>query len=182
MDKKLYYHVVTERPMEVGQVIYFDDDNHNGVGRRMKAVISVQTGDFDHKDPFIKEMVKDPEKWFNILERETLLESVRQDRYTQYPSRQACLYVSDSYEDALGWADYFIELGRETYQVVSLSHEGRSFTGDAHNCWYQGGNESMALAYWEATPNSKGLDPIYETIIDGTIQVEEILKTYKESS
>lgn len=35
--KKIYYHVVTERPMELGKEIIFDDNHHSGVYDRVYA-------------------------------------------------------------------------------------------------------------------------------------------------
>ena len=32
---KIYYHVVTERPMELNQKIIFDDNHHSGVFERI---------------------------------------------------------------------------------------------------------------------------------------------------
>ena len=32
---KIYYHVVTDKPMEVEQEIIFDDNNHSGVYNRV---------------------------------------------------------------------------------------------------------------------------------------------------
>ena len=35
MDRKVFYHVVTERPMFLGQKIIFDENHHSGVFMRI---------------------------------------------------------------------------------------------------------------------------------------------------
>lgn len=37
MTETYVYHVVTEKPMKLGQNIIFDENNHNGVYRRVMA-------------------------------------------------------------------------------------------------------------------------------------------------
>ena len=41
---KVFYHVVTERPMELGQEIIFDDNHHSGVYERVYANDNVRRG------------------------------------------------------------------------------------------------------------------------------------------
>lgn len=48
------------------------------------------------------------------------LEKVRVYKYPNYPSRMACLYVSKTLKEAEKWFDYFISLGRPTFQIVKL--------------------------------------------------------------
>ena len=41
-------------------------------------------------------------------------------------------------------------------------------------------NLNNSYNYWDNLPNKEGKEPIYETIIDGDIEVVEIIKTFKE--
>ena len=82
------------------------------------------------------------------------------------------------------WAESFIKKGRNVLQIVKIKTIGNEFTGDAYNC-FEGSiikedNLNNSYNYWDNLPNKEGKEPIYETIIDGDIEVVEIIKTYKE--
>ena len=72
--KKIYYHVVTERPMKLGKEIIFDDNHHSGVYDRVYAF----------KDK-VDEIYKNPKDYGNVefehhlkvAFRELALEEVR---------------------------------------------------------------------------------------------------------
>ena len=68
------YHVVTEKPMHVGQQIKFDETHHSGVYKRVYEKIDI-----------VNDIYANPDKY--DVER---LEEVRQKYYTQYPSRMRC--------------------------------------------------------------------------------------------
>ena len=175
--KKVYYHVVTERPMKLGQEIIFDENHHSGVYDRVYAF----------KDK-VEEIYKNPKEYekvelehhLKVAFRELALEEVRKEKYPYYPSRLASLYVSNSLEKAEKWYNYFISLGRLTFQIVKVSEDGNSFTGDACNCFDgtidKNYNLEQAEIYWQANDNTKGKNPVYETIVDGKIKVIEIIK------
>ena len=171
-----FYHVVTERPMYLGQEIVFDDKHHSGVYERIykekELVNKVYSG-------IEVELTDDLKKAL----REFALEKVRVKEFPDYPSRLSCLYVSNTLEDAMFWYNIFIEQGRPTFQLVKLSVDGSYFTGDAWNC-FSGTNDincnlELARRYWENKPNLKGEKPIVETLVDGKIKVIEIIKENK---
>ena len=174
---KEYYHVVTERPMRLGDEIIIDQYHHSGVYERVHNLLDK-----------VEDIYSNPDKYKNIeldhhtkvALRELALEEIRKNKYPNYPSRLASLYVSNTLEEAERWYDYFISLNRPTYQIVKVSVEGASFTGDACNC-FDGTidkkyNLEQAEIYWEGKDNTKGKKPIYETIVDGKIKVIEIIK------
>ena len=173
MSKK-FYHVVTEKPMYLGQEIIFDDNHHSGVYSRVveeKEIIDrIYNGE-------IFELTDDIKKAL----REYALEEVRKEKYPDYPSRLSCLYVSKTLEEAEFWYNLFIEQGRPTFQIVVVEVDGNSFTGDAWNCFAGTSNreENLSLAnrYWNNEHNTSGNEPILETIVDGKIKVIEIIKT-----
>jgi len=186
MSKNKFYHVVTEKPMHLGQVIIFDNEHENAVARRINKVKRIRekvVNSIDDMDDIDKLIYEDFEKWSNIADREIALEKIRKEEFSDYPSRMACLYVSTSLEDAEKWADYFISVGRSTYQIVELENDGNQFTGDAHNCWYECPSEDesyiRARHYWNRKPNLKNEAPIYETIIAGRIKVIKIIKEFR---
>ena len=174
---KTYYHVVTERPMELGQEIIFDANHFSGVYERVYNFFNM-----------VEDIYSNPDKYKNaeldhhlkVALRELALEEVRKKKYPNYPSRLASLYVSSSLEEAESWYNYFISLGRPTFQIVKVSVDGDSFTGDACNCFDgtidKNYNLEQAEIYWQANDNTKGKNPVYETIVDGKIKVIEIIK------
>lgn len=184
--QNIYYHVVTERPMQLNQEIIFNETHRNGVYGRIKRVNELKhrkQDDLEELSDFDRIIMQNPSHWQNIANREIVLEEVRKSHYLNLPSRLACLYVSTSLEDAKKWAQYFIEVGRATYQIVELKSDGNAFTGDAHNCWYECPSEEVAKEnahdYWSCQPNKKGEEPVYETIIDGHITVVRIIETFQ---
>ena len=177
--KKIFYHVVTERPMKLGQIINYDENNHSGVYQRVYKI----------KDK-VDEIYSNPEKYKNIALdhhtkvalRELAMEEVRIKKYPEYPSRLSSLYVSNTLEEALKWYNIFINMNRPVYQIVKVEVKGKYFTGDAFNC-FDGTidkEENLRLAenYWKNVPNSKEENPIYETLVSGPIKVIEIVKEF----
>lgn len=91
------YHVVTDRPMYVGQQIIFDNEHHSGVYRRV----------YDETDT-VNHLYSNPDKYHaatlehhtSVTLRELPLEEIRRKKYPQYPSGSGCLYVSKLIEEA----------------------------------------------------------------------------------
>lgn len=170
-----FYHVVTERPMWAGQHIIFDGGHRNGVYRRVQDKIGivkdiyVNPGDYD---------AQTLEHHTSVALRELALEQVRLAEFPEYPSRMACLYVSKTFEEAEKWAGLFAQWGRPTYHIVKLRTTGRVFVGNANLC-FRGElepekNLEMARKYWKV--EETGEDPIVEMLIDGDIEVVEIVR------
>lgn len=179
---KIYYHVVTEKPMSVGEEIIFDDNHHSGVYQRVYQL-----------EEKVKEIYQNPMKYQNeeldhhtkVALRELALEEVRKNKFSNYPSRLSSLYVTNTLEEANDWYNYFIKLGRKVYQIVKISVDGNQFTGDACNCFDgtidKKHNLEQAEIYWEGKDNTRNKTPMYETIVDGKIKVIEIIKEKSSS-
>lgn len=175
MSELFVYHVVTEKPMYIGQRIVFDNGHHNGVYARVKEKLEI-----------VNDIYNNPEKYkgtelehhTSVALRELALEKVRVCKYPDYPSRMACLYVSKTLEEAEKWFDYFISLDRLTFQIVKLKINGNVFYGDATKCFdgklTEKENLILAENYWE----NKDFDnsSISEMLVDGDIEVVEIIK------
>ncbi len=170
------YHVVTERPMQVGQNIIFDEQHRSGVFNRVYEKINI-----------VNDIYANPEKYnavvlehhTSVALRELALEEVRQKKYPNYPSRMACLYVSKTLEEAEKWGEFFVRIGRPTYHIVKLKVEGNYFVGNATKCFDgqidKTENIRLAEMYWEnKIENSK--EVICEMLVDGYITVVEIVK------
>jgi len=110
------YHVVTDRPMKVGQRIVFDDEHHSGVFQRVQEKLELVRQIYANPAAYQAEEL---EHHTAVALRELALEEVRRRKYPQYPSRMSCLYVSQTLEEAEKWGAFFAELGRPTYHIVS---------------------------------------------------------------
>lgn len=169
------YHVVTERPMAVGQQIIFDENHHSGVYQRVMDKLDLVQDVLAHPDDYPLPL----EHHLSVAIRELAMEQVRKERFPQYPSRMACLYVSKALEESQRWAEFFARIGRPTYAIVKLQVKGRCFVGDACNCFdgthNQAENLEHALHYWLNLPNDEG-EPIHEMLVDGVITVAEVVR------
>lgn len=169
------YHVVCDRPLQVGQRIIFDEENRSGVYQRVMALADTAADVLAHPEKYPLPL----EHHLDVAIRELAMEQVRREHYPEYPSRMACLYVSREVGPAKQWAEYFASLGRPTYAVVELEVEGRCFVGDALNCFDgtpdQADNLARAERYWQNAPNEDG-DPIWEMLVDGDIRVVRVIE------
>ncbi len=173
----IFYHVVSDKPKFVGQRFKVDEEHPNGVYERVHEQMKI-----------VEDIYKNPEKYegtelshsVDVALRELALEKVRKEKYPQYPSRMAALYVSKTYEEAERWADYFARLGRPTYSVAKIEVNGRFYHGDAYKCFdgtvSEEDNLRQAEIYWLNGPNEDGHEPIVEVLVDGEIEVVEIMK------
>lgn len=177
MKEYTAYHVVTERPMTVGQVLCLDETYPSGVYRRVME-----------KVPMVEEIYQNPGAWAGkplehhtmVALRELALEQVRREQFPQHPSRLHCLYVSETREEAQQWASFFASLGRPTYHIVKLQVRGRKFVGNANLCFdatvNQEENRRLAQRYWSLALDPAGQPPIWEILEDGEIRVVEIVE------
>lgn len=192
-EEQYFYHVVTEKPMKLGQVIIFDEDNHNGVYER-SLNFDFRNSNGKTSLEIVRENIKggklnlnkeDTEILSNYLEwstkgyRELILEIERRRENINAPSRMACLYVSRNLEDVKKWAKSFIYFGRPTFQIVKLKSIGNSFDGNSYNIKTETVSIKkqfeFAKNYWN---NDFCENELIETIIDGRIEVVEIVEEF----
>ena len=171
------YHVVTDRPMHVGQKIIFDNEHHSGVYQRVQEKADIVNEIYANSSKYNADEL---EHHTAVALRELALEEIRQEKYPQYPSRMSCLYVSKTFEEADNWGNFFAQIGRPTYSIVKLKINGNCFIGDATKCFKgtTGKEENLRLAeiYWENKIDVSNEQPIIEMLVDGNITVIEILK------
>ena len=171
------YHVVTSKPMQIGQQIIFDETHHSGVYERVYEKLDTVNDIYAHPAKYNGEIL---EHHVSVALRELALEEIRKKKYPTYPSRMGCLYVSETFEEAENWGAYFAKMGRPTYHIVKLEIKGNCFVGDATKCFKgqldQQENLRLAQLYWENKPNDTDTPPIYEMVVDGSITVIEIVK------
>lgn len=171
------YHVVTERPMHVGQRILMDENHPNGVFRRVRAWENYNQG-LPAEGDVAALIASDPDRWAKVARRELAMERVRRERFPGLPSRLACLYTSRTLEQARSWAGFFQNLGRKVFSIVLLEVDGPVFDADACNCFDGAGDETdlaNALRYWQNAPTET---PVVETLASGVLTVKEMINTF----
>ena len=174
---QIYYHVVTEKPMQLGQELIFDETHHSGVYNRVYSL--KDKVDEIYKNPMVYKN-KELDHHLKVALRELAIEEVRKEKYPEYPSRLSSLYVSSSLEEAEKWYDLFKKLGRDVYQIVKVMVDGNVYIGDAYNCFDgtidKDNNLKLAENYWKYKVNLEGKEPIIEILASGKIKVIEIVK------
>ncbi|MBQ3157714.1 MAG: DUF2441 domain-containing protein [Clostridia bacterium] len=175
MEPITAYHVVTDRPMKVGQHIIFDASHHSGVYDRVMALADTAADVYAYPEKYELPL----EHHLDVALRELAMEEVRQARYPEYPSRMACLYVSRELEESRRWGEFFAQIGRPTYAIVELKITGRVFVGNACNCFDGTPDKAHNLAkadhYWQNLPNEDD-EYIWEMLADGDIEVVRVVE------
>lgn len=177
MSELYVYHVVTERPMELGQHIIFNEANHSGVYQRVMEKTEIVNDIYAHPEKYEGSKL---EHHTLVALRELALEEVRKEKYPNFPSRMGCLYVSKSLDEANKWFDFFTRIGRPTFQIVKLKVNGNCFEGDATKCFdgslHKEENLCLAKRYWENKKEQSDEPSVIEILVDGDIEVVEIVK------
>lgn len=178
MKNEFYaYHTVTDKPMYVGQHIIFDQTHHNGVYQRVYEKIDIVNEIYSCPDKFNADTL---EHHTRVALRELALEKARQTICPKAPSRMSCLYVSETIAEAEQWAESFVNWKRPTYSIVKLKIKGNKFVGDSYNCFDATLNEQenllLAKKYWNNELNQHGKEPIKEILVNGDIEVVEIIE------
>lgn len=193
-DNELFaYHIVTNKKMELGQIIHFDDDQHNTLYRfffekelvnskgddSLRILQDHYTNDGLHLNKADAEVVSRYMGQTIRAIREVITEMVRLQDYPQLPSRLSCLYAAKTYGDALKWKELFDSYNRKVLQIVKLRVKGNCFEGDANLLPKEDGvpfaqKIAQANEYW--TGNSKNELP--ELLINGEIKVVDIIEDF----
>lgn len=186
-----YYHLVTRVPMREGQIIDFSGENRN---RLYDFWMKREARREDGADVFRVLVEKDySDAGKNVIcdyvfnqsraVRETVCEWVRIEFFPERPSRFKCLFVCESPEEVYRWKENFESNGRKVLQVVELSSDGPSFTGDASLLPEVNGDSfdqkiAQAKRYWCGEFNGSG--KMTETQLGGMIRVERILESFED--
>ena len=176
-NKMIVYHVVTERPMEAGQKIIFNETNRSGVYTRVHEKSGIIQEIYAHPENYDADTL---EHHTSVAMRELALEEVRLKEYPHYPSRMTSLYVSKTYEEAVKWGEFFTRIGRPTFSIVELEINGSQFVGNANRCFRASldkeENLKMADYYWSYDPSQATDDDVLELLVSGEITVKKIVK------
>ena len=184
-----YYHLVTRIPMYEGQIIDFSGDGNNRLydfwmkreARRNDGADVFQVlNESDYSDAG-KLVIQDYVYNQSRAVRETITELVRATEFPEKPSRLKCLYVCKTVEEAEKWKENFLSYNRKILQMVELSSDGDSFTGDAIFLPQINGDSfekkiAQAREYW----SGKIKGELVETLLGGKIKVERIVEEYSD--
>lgn len=194
IDTEIFaYHIVTNKKMELGQIINFNDDQQNTLYRyflekeqmNSKGEDSLRILQGHHTSDGLNLNKEDAEVVSRYMGqtiraiREVVTEMVRVKEYPDYPSRLSCLYATKTYEDALKWKELFNSYNRKVLQIVKLRVNGSYFEGDAAllpnvDAAPFATKIDQAKEYWKG--NSKNELP--ELLIIGEIEVVEIIDEF----
>ena len=174
--REYFYHVISDRPKAAGEHFRVDRDHPNGVYDRVQAEMDKVKDIYEHPGMYEETEL---EHHTDVALRELALEKIRKEKYPGYPSRMAALYVSREYKEAKQWADYFVKLGRTVYGIAKIKVNGNVFYGDACKCFDGTTDEKENLRraelYWQNWGKDEGQDLIVEVLVDGDIEVIEIM-------
>lgn len=179
-----YYHLVTRIPMYEGQIIDFSGDNYNRLydfwmkreARRNDGADVFQVlNENDYSDNG-KLVIQDYVFNQSRAVRETITELVRFTDFPEKPSRLKCLYVCKTMDEVCKWKENFQSFNRKILQIVELTSDAESFTGDAIFLPQINGDSfekkiAQAKEYWSG--KTKG--ELVETLLGGKIRVEKII-------
>lgn len=187
-----FYHLVTRKPLTLGQQITFNEKKLNRLYDFFLAHLP-RNADEQTISQVLQQThtVADPVADWEFLQkarahevrvtRELITEMVRAQHFPQYPSRFACLYGTVvSLTDSYRWKQLFESFDRSVLQLVTVTSEGPVFFGDAELlptvediAWTE--KISQAYDYWNQ-PQTGGLG---EVLIGGTIKVSGIIEDFQ---
>ena len=174
--------------MAVGQIIDFTEGQHNTLYRFFleKEILNDQQQDvYDviaGKSTLNEEETALVKRYLGSSSRairEQITEFVRIQNFPHYPSRLSCLYATKTLDQAMQWKALFESYNRQVLQLVKLKVKGRYFEGNAELLPKEDGCSfafkiEQAQKYW----TNKSSGPLTELLIDGKIEVCEIIENY----
>lgn len=168
INKEIYYHASSGGRVNVGDVLEFNSDTKNG----MYYAVYESSYLLDEKDAneIMRNKRSDKDINFSLSElnlifktinnsafvmRELALEEVRRNKYSSFPSRLSCLYVSKEKGDTASWSKILKRNGKECKQILTLELTGDVYSFDGgmllrKNCSYQEHLDN-AEKYWNST-------------------------------
>ncbi|GKV56975.1 hypothetical protein NCCP2222_29220 [Sporosarcina sp. NCCP-2222] len=193
-DKEfIVYHLVTRTKMKLGQIINFDNNQHNSLYHfffereqvNSKGEDFIQILSSHYSDDGLNLNKEDAEVAMKYVDqtmraiRETVVEMVRLQEFPEYPSRLSCLYAAKNYEDVLKWKMLFDSYNRNVLQIVKLRVVGNYFEGDGSLLPKEDGvpfsrKIEQAREYWMGNRHND----LPELLINGRIEVVEIIEEF----
>lgn len=184
-----YYHLVTRKPMYIGQKIIFDKKNKNRLysffldnnfknksNESWDQIIQRLDTTLDSEESsFLKNSLSHTSRAI----REVVTEMIRLESFPLLPSRFECLYGTENLDDLIEWKELFESYNRIILQIVKLESTGPVFKGNASllpdledSSFLE--KIDQAKEYW-SSPTDNHLS---EVLIGGEITVTEIVEYF----
>lgn len=181
-----FYHLVTRKPLTIGQKIFFDGRQHNrlydfflaqqpenAAGQTVFQVL--QQGWTDENQMFLQAARAHEARAL----REIITELVRLQQFSHLPSRFECLYGTQTLADCERWQKNFESFDRKVVQLIKVTSAGPFFSGDAQLLPTLADVSltekiAQAQAYWQTASTD-----LAEVLIGGEIEVTAILKEFR---
>ena len=112
---------------------------------------------------------------FLMLARELLWETIRLNEFPEAPSRQRCIWLTRTLDQAREWVK-ILRFQSSTYSIVYLRAQGRALDTDGR--LLAGESEPLPIWYDKARKYWRGElteEPWPEVIFDGSVVVEDIV-------
>lgn len=185
-----YYHLVTRKPMYIGQKIIFDKRNKNRLysffldnnfkyksNESLDQIIQRLDTNLNNEDlSFLNNSMSHTSRAI----REVVTEMIRLESFPMLPSRFECLYGADNLDDLIAWKELFESYNRVILQIVKLENTGPVFKGNAsllpdleNNSFLE--KIDQAKEYWSSPTDSH----LSEVLIGGEITVTEIVEDFQ---
>lgn len=124
--------------------------------------------------PLLPQIAFETAQHFQLLARELIMEEVRKTVAADAPSRQRCIWLADSKEEADFW---FRRLGNAGL-IVELSVSGTAHRADASHLLAESEPLSVtyakARAYWRGEASAQ---PEFETLFQGKAKVVNLISS-----
>jgi len=186
------YQIATDRYYKVGDKLTFGKElNFQGQrvlnGAKLENRCSYDDG-YDYLDSKLKIKSKDLilkyAKYleeYDFITRELAFEKVRKEKYSQYPSRLTCMYLTDNKDACISNLKKFHNKGHGTFfQAIAVKLNGNIFYSTVEHVSRDGlpfnSYIEKAEKYW-AQPQNTNIDP-NEILFEGTAEVIEIFEEY----
>ena len=162
VNKEIYYHANSGNKLNIGDTLVFNSNTHNKMydevynnEYKLDGIDANQL--LNSKKDLSKEefdLVLNTVNNDAFVMRELSLEEVRKAKYSSYPSRLNCLYVTKDKEDAINWVNILKRNRKQCNQILTLELTGELFVGDGNlmkrqNNSYQKHLE-VAEHYWNS--------------------------------
>lgn len=186
VNKEIFYHAYSGERVSIGDIFVFNSQIHNkmydevyyneykidGIDANELLIHKKRNQENDFTNDEFELLLNTINNDAFVL-RELALEEVRKEKYSNYPSRLSCLYVTKTKEDAISWSKILKRNKKKCKQVLTLELTGDIFCFDGNlmkrqNISYQN-HLINAKLYWDSIDSD-----ISEILFYGEAKVIEI--------
>ena len=189
INKEIYYHANSGDELKIGDILVFNENTNNRMYDSLynseyslnnmdaNSILCTKRNDKDLTNEEYNVVLNTVNNDAFVM-RELALEEVRKERFSNYPSRLKCLYVTKEKDDAFNWAKILKRNNKICKQIITFELTGDLFIGDGNLMKRQNLSYSKhldnALNYWSNSTKEEN-----EYLFYGTAKVISI-DDYKE--